>query len=134
MTLDHITPAGLTTIALLLIAGAAVVAAMFLILRSANAAGHDRHEYAYTAIAVVALAAITVAGKPTVTLPAADRLLATPAPTRITVDLADCPPPQPGLTDQVVFFISSQADHQPEVHGCTRIAERSFGASTRSAR
>lgn len=42
----------------------------------------------------------------------------------IVVSLDDCGPKGPGLTDQVVFAIATDADCHHINHGCTRIAHR----------
>lgn len=46
---------------------------------------------------------------------------------QISVNLNErCPPRTDGMTDQLVMLITTQADHQPEITGCLRIAQRPY--------
>jgi hypothetical protein len=74
------------------------------------------------AIALFAIWSLTGADERRVRL-AESAPIAKPKPSQI-VTLADCPRPGPGLTDTIVMVIKSQADLQPTVTGCSRIAER----------
>jgi hypothetical protein len=45
---------------------------------------------------------------------------------RFDVNLNQCPPQSPGMTDQVLMVIATQADGKHVVTGCSRIAHRMF--------
>lgn len=46
---------------------------------------------------------------------------------QLSVNLNErCPPRTDGMTDQLVMLITTQADHQPEITGCLRIAQRPY--------
>lgn len=52
------------------------------------------------------------------------------APQRQFVFLDDCPPPAPGYTDTVILVIRSQADLQPTVTRCARMAIKKYRPRT----
>ena len=47
-------------------------------------------------------------------------------PQRITLNLADCPPPGPGMTSVLMFIINTRADGKPLQSTCARIAQRNY--------
>lgn len=106
----------------------AVIYAMFRSIRherSWRAAGRDPESSPFLSGALIALLAIgswLIVFPRDIPVRVADRITTSPA----IVSLKDCPSPAPGLTDTIVMVIKSQADLQPTVTGCSRIAERQF--------
>lgn len=129
----NITDSSLIIIIPLMVIGGIVIGfiARELYRQGRNLLPSERAQHIGIAIALIAIAALTIDNRDDIYISAADRVLidaATLAEQQITLNLDDCGPRTDGLTDQIVMTIEAQADQAPRITGCVRIAQRQYTA------